>query len=163
MKNQYLKNQYLLATLVALCGCLIACSKGSGTLTPLPQSSFSFSANDSLIDFPVDLAFIQDVNSTHTILISGQYTDTTLKQGNISLRLIGDTTGRYHGDSLLVTYTDPKGIKYYNTSDSSNYVQVDKFPKTSGGLVSGGFSCKVVNGADSILLSNGAFSVSYQD
>jgi hypothetical protein len=158
-----MKNQYLLTLVLILCCILIACNKGNGTLTPLVRSSLSFSANDTLVSFPVDLAFIQDVNNIHTTLISGQYADTSSKQGNISFRLVGDTTGHYRGDSLLVTYTSASAIVYYKTSDTSNYVQVDKFPKTSGGMVSGSFNCKMANGKDSIRFSNGVFTVPYQD
>jgi hypothetical protein len=158
-----MKNQYLLTPVLMLCCILFACNKGNGTLTPLVRSSLSFSANDTMISFPMNLAFIQDVNNIHTTLISGQYADTSSKQGNISLRLVGDTTGRYREDSLLITYTNASGMIYYKTSDTSNFVQVDKFPKTPNGMVSGSFTCIVANGNDSIRFINGIFSVPFQD
>jgi len=140
-----------------------ACSKSSGSNPVItPTSSFTFSAGDSLISYPVNLVYIQDVASTHTTLISGQYPDTAAKKGSLSFRLIGDTTGRYRTDSLLVTYADGKGNVYYNTSDSTNYVQVDKFPKTYNGVVNGNFSVKVSNSSGSIQFSKGNFVAIYQ-
>jgi hypothetical protein len=116
-----------------------------------------------MINFPVSVAYIQDVVNVHTTLITGQYADTSSKTGNISIRLVGDTTGRYQGDSLLVTYTTPTGAIYYNTKDTLNYVRIDKFAKTPNGIVNGGFNCRVSNGKDSILLSDGTLLAYYQD
>ncbi|MDP4246706.1 MAG: hypothetical protein Q8932_12740 [Bacteroidota bacterium] len=158
-----MKYRYLLTPVLACCCTLFACKKSEGTLTPVIRSSFSFSARDTSISFPVDLAFIQDVSNTQTTLISGQYADTSSKTGSISLRVIGDTTGRYRGDSLLVNYVDASGRSFHNTRDSSNFAQIDKFPKKSGSLVSGSFDCHVVNGTDSIRLSGGSFSAAFQD
>ncbi len=149
-----------------LCVVFFACKKSNQPATGgASRSSFSFSANDTTISFPVNLVFIQDVLDLHTTLITGQYADTSSKQGNISIRFLGDTTGRYRaqGDSLTVTYTDPLGIAYYNTPDTNNYVQVDKFPKTPEGMVTGSFHCRVFHGTDSLLFSNGAFMAPYQD
>jgi hypothetical protein len=119
-------------------------------------------AGDSSISYPVNLVYIQNVTNTHTTRISGQYQDTSSKKGSLSFRLIGDTTGRYGGDSLFVTYTDGKGGVYYNTGDPSNYLQVDKFPKTYNGVVTGSFAVKVSNGAGSIQFSQGIFVAIYQ-
>lgn len=118
-----------------------------------------------MVSFPVNKVFIQDVLDVKTTLITGEYADTSSKEGNISIRFIGDTTGRYRaqGDSLLVTYTNSQGVAYYNAQDTLNYVQIDKFPKTANGIVSGSFYCKVFAGKDSILFSNGIFKASYQD
>ena len=116
-----------------------------------------------MVSFPVNLVFIQDVLNVHTTLISGQYADTSFRQGNISIRVFGDTTGRYRWDSLTVTYTNAAGIAYYNTSDTTNFAQIDKFPKTAGGIVSGSFNCRVFSGKDSILFSHGTFKAPYQD
>ena len=115
------------------------------------------------MSFPVNLAYIQDVYNVHTTLISGQYKDTSSKKGSISFRLIGDTTGRYRGDSLLVTYTNAAGNIYYNTSDSTNFVRVDKFEKKYNGFVSGSFYLKVFNSSGSIQFSQGSFTALYQD
>jgi hypothetical protein len=159
-----MKSILSISAILLPCLYLIACKKSNGPAAPTsPKGSFSFSINDSLINYPVDLVFIQDVSSRRTALITGQYADTSSKQGSLSLRLIGDTTGRYRGDSLLVTYTNASGETFYNTSDSSNYVQVDKFSKVLGGIVSGSFSVKAANGADSISLSKGTFTAFYQD
>jgi hypothetical protein len=142
---------------------LTACNKSSHNLPPLtPSSSLSFKAGDSLLTYPVNLVYIQDVDSIHTTLISGEYQDTASKKGSLSLRLIGDTTGRFKGSVLLVTYTDGNGKLYYNTSDTTNYVQVDKFPKTYNGVVVGSFSMRVSGDAGSLLFSNGSFSAIYQ-
>ena len=158
-----MKNAPLLLSILILCGILFACKKSSGG-NPIvqPKSSFSFLAGDSSISYPINLVYIQDVTTTHTTLISGQYQDTSSKKGSLSFRLLGDTTGRYRGDSLLVTYTDGKGSVYYNTGDSTNYVQVDKFPKTYNGVVTGSFNVKVAGSAGSIQFSRGSIIAIYQ-
>jgi hypothetical protein len=158
-----MKNNPLLTSILLLCLYIAACSKNSGTLTPRVQSSVTFSANDSFINFPLSTAFIQDVVTVHTTLITGQYEDTSSKRGSISIRLIGDTTGTFHGDSLLVTYTSAKGTIWTNTKESGNFVEIRAFAKTANGLVNGAFNCRVFNGKDSILLSNGALVAFYQN
>jgi hypothetical protein len=158
-----MKNNLLLTGILLLCLYLLACSKGGGTLTPITRASLTFTANDSMINFPVSMAYIQDVVNVHTTLITGQYADTSSKKGSISIRLVGDTTGRYQADSLLVTYTNPAGLLYYNTKDTSNYVRIDKFAKTPSGIVNGGFNCRVYNGSDTIRLSDGTLLAHYQD
>jgi len=158
-----MKNNLLLKSIICLGGIVSACNK-SGTEIPLrPSSSFTFSAGDSLISFPVNQVFVQDVYNTHTTLITGQYADTSSQKGSISIRIFGDTTGRFHGDSLLVTYISSKGTSYYNTSDSDNVVTIDKYVKKYNGTVSGSFTIKVANGPESIRLSQGQFTALYQE
>lgn len=158
-----MKNSPLLLSLMILCGIVFACKKSSGGNPNVqPKSSISFLAGDSSISYPINLVYIQDVTTTHTTLISGQYQDTSSMKGSLSFRLLGDSTGRFHGDSLFVTYTDGKGSVYYNTGDSSNYLQVDKFPKTYNGVVVGSFSVKVAGSAGSIQFSRGSFVAIYQ-
>ena len=151
-------------SLLFLCLAVYACGKSSnGPSTPAaPKSSISVSAGDSLLTYPINMAYSQEVNTTQTTLISGQFADTSSKKGSLSIRLIGDTTGRFKGDSLFVTYTDGKGNVYYNTTDNTNYVQVDKFPKTYNGVVSGSFSFAVSSSAGSIRFSNGSIIAIYQ-
>jgi hypothetical protein len=158
MKNPLLKS------ILFLCFAVYACGKSSkGPSTPAaPKSSISVSAGDSLLTYPINMVYSQQVNTTNTTLISGQFADTSSKKGSLSIRLIGDTTGRFKGDSLFVTYTDGKGNVYYNTADSTNYVQVDKFPKTDNGVVSGSFSFAVSSSAGSIRFSNGSIIAIYQ-
>ena len=159
----FMKNNLLLSSIICLGGIMSACNK-SDTMTPLqPSSSFTFSARDSLISYPVNQAFIQDVYNTHTTLITGQYPDTSSQKGSISIRIFGDTTGKFHGDSLLVTYISSSGKSYYNTSDSDNVVTIDKYVKKYNGTVSGSFAIRVANGSDSIRLNQGQFSALYQE
>src|SRR5579871_1110471 len=102
-----MKNDLSLSGTILLClGIfLIACHKSNGgSPANLNPSSLSFSANDSMISFPVNLVFIQDVSNVQTTLITGQYADSSSRPGNISIRVLGDTTGRFHGDSLFVSY-----------------------------------------------------------
>jgi hypothetical protein len=164
-KLTFMKKAPSLTLLISLCLSIIACKKSNGGTAPVSTySTLSFSANDTSVSFPVDLVFIQDVLNTHTTLITGQYVDTSANPGNISIRVIGDTTGRYQGDSLLVTYTDKRGTVYYNdTKDSSNFASIDKFPKTADGMVSGSFFCKVIKGTDTVRFSKGIFIASFQD
>jgi hypothetical protein len=146
------------------CWTFFSCTKGNGGLSPQPNyTSFSFSANDTLVSFPSTQVFIQDVLNLQTTVFIGQYADTVATPGNISIRIIGDTTGRYTGDSLLVTYTNGLGIQYSNTADSSNYVQIDTFPKKINAAVKGKFNLNVVNGSDTIKLVNGVFTTLFQD
>ncbi|HZE85113.1 MAG TPA: hypothetical protein VE035_12445 [Puia sp.] len=158
-----MKNNLLLTSILLLCVYLIACSKSNGKSAPVVGSSVSFSANDSFINFPLGTVFIQDVYNVHTTLITGQFADSSSKKGSLSIRLIGDTTGRYHGDSIQVTYINATGAIWINTKDTSNFVQINTFAKTANGHVNGGFNCKVFNGKDSILLSNGTLIALYQD
>jgi hypothetical protein len=110
----------------------------------------------------LDLAYIQDVDSTHTTLIAAQFPDTSAKQGSLGIRVLSDTTGRFQGSELLATYTDGKGNVYYNTGDSTNYVQIDKYPKTYNGIVSGSFSFIVSGSAGTMHLTNGSIIALYQ-
>ena len=159
-----MKNRPLLRSLLFLCCAVYACGKSSnGPSTPVaPTSSISVSANDSLLTYPINMVFTQEVNTTHTTLISGQYADTSSKKGSLSIRLVGDTTGLFKGNSLFVTYTDGKGNVYYKTGDSTNFVQVDKFPKTYNGVVIGSFSFAVSSSAGAIRFSNGSIIAIYQ-
>jgi hypothetical protein len=163
-----MKNRTALTFLCALCLCLCcyylaSCSKSShAALEATPTTAVSLSVNDSTIIYPLDLAYIQDVDSIHTTLISAQFPDTSVKQGSLGIRLLGDTTGRFQGSKLLATYTDGNGNVYYNNSDSTNYVQIDKFPKTYNGVVSGSFAMTVTGSAGSIHLTNGSIIAIYQ-
>src|SRR5436309_2841482 len=97
-KLNFMKNTPLLLSILFLCPVLFACKKGDGNDSFSPSSSFYFSPHHNIICFPVNLVYIQDVYDVRTTLISGQYKDTSTRKGNVSFRLIGDTTGRYHGD-----------------------------------------------------------------
>ena len=159
-----MKKGHLSKSLIFLCLAVLACGKSNNgpSVPAAPKSTITVSANDSLLSYAVNLVYLQDVNTTHTTLISAQYPDTSTKKGSLGIRLIGDTTGRFKGDSLLVTYTDGKGNVYYNTKDSTNYVQIDKFPKTYNGVVSGGFSFAVSGSAGTVRFSNGSIVAIYQ-
>src|ERR1700743_43066 len=104
-----MKNRPVLKSLLLLClfYCLWSCSKSShAPSVSTPTTTVSFSANDSMIIYPLDLAYIQDVDSTHTTLISAQFPDTSSKTGSLGIRLLSDTTGKFQGANLLVTSTD---------------------------------------------------------
>ena len=155
-----MKNGFLLIILL-LAGLFIeSCSK-SGTLPNI--SPISFTANDSSVSFPVGKVYIEDVLNLQTTALIGQYADTSNNPGNISIRVLSDTTGRFSGDSLLVTYTNNYGTVFTNFIDSSSYMKIDKFPKTPNGTVTGSFSVTVVNGNDTLKLSKGIFTAVYQN
>jgi hypothetical protein len=158
-----MKNNLLLISTICLGGVLSACQKNDKLVPILPSSTLTFSANDSSISYPVNEAFIQDVYNTHTTLITGQFQDSSSQKGSISIRVFGDTTGSWHGDSLLVTYVSSSGKQYYNTSDSTNVVTIDKFVKQYNGAVSGSFSVNVASGSESIRLRQGTFTALYQE
>lgn len=158
----FMKHLLLIST-ICLGGALLACNKSDKLGPIVPPSSFVFSANDSMISFPVNQVFIQDVYNTHTTLITGQYQDTSSKKGSISIRVLADTTGTFHGDSLLVTYVSSSGQQYYNTRDNANVVRIDKFEKKYNGNVSGSFTINVASGAENIRLQQGTFTALYQE
>ena len=159
-----MKNRPLLKFLLFLCWAAYACGKSSNgpSAPPVPKSSISVSANDSLITYPINLAYTQEVNTTHTTLISAQFQDTSSKKGSLSIRVLSDTTGSFKGNNLLVTYTDGKGRIYYNTKDTTNVVQLDKFPKTYNGVIVGSFSFLVSGSAGTVRFSNGSIIAIYQ-
>jgi hypothetical protein len=148
----------LLSCLLAACG---KSSHGPG-VSATPVSSISVSANDSLLHYTVNLVHIQDVDSTHTTLISGEYADSSSKKGSLAIRLPGDTTGRFTGGSLHITYTDGNGNLYYNTADTTNYVQLDKYPKSDNAVVSGSFSFSATGSAGNVKFSNGSIIAIFQ-
>jgi len=142
---------------------MTACSKNNHPASPVaPTTSIYFTINDSTVNYPVNLAYIQDVDSLQTTLITGQFPDTAGKQGSLAIRFLSDTTGRFQGSDLLVTYTDGLGNVYYNSSDTTNYIQVDKYPKSYNGVVSGSFSIIVTGQVGTITLSKGNIIALYQ-
>ena len=162
-KTVAMKNGPLLRSIIFLCISLASCSKSShGPSSIAPTTSISFSANDSTIIYPLNLVYTQDVDSTHTTLISGEFPDTSAKKGSLGIRLLGDTTGRFQGSRLLVTYTDGIGNLYYNNADTTNYVEIDKYPKSYNGIVSGSFSFVVTGTAGTVRFKNGSIIALYQ-
>ena len=159
-----MKNGPIKSALILLCGIALAsCSKSSyPTTAAAPTTSIFFTVNDSIVKYPENLAYIQDVDSVHTTLISGQFPDTASKQGSLAIRVLSDTTGRFNGNNLLVTYTDGAGNVYYNSTDTTDYVELDKYPKSYNGVVSGSFSIIVTGQAGTVTLSNGSIIALYQ-
>jgi hypothetical protein len=96
-------------------------------------------------------------------MITGQNPDSVSQPGSIAIRVLGDTTGRFAGDSLQATYVSATGSVYYNTKDSGNYVVIEQFDKRYNGLVSGHFAMKVSDGTSAIKFSDGVFSAFYQE
>jgi hypothetical protein len=159
-----MKSRPLLTSIAYLCISLAACTKSSHeTAAPVaPTTSIFFTINDSTVNYPENLAYIQDVDSVHTTLISGQFSDTSSKQGSLAIRVLSDTTGRFNGSNLLVTYTDGVGNVYYNNTDTTNFVELDKYPKSYNGVVSGSFSIIVTGQAGTVTLSRGSIIALYQ-
>jgi hypothetical protein len=158
-----MKSGPIKSALVLLCASLASCSKSSQPASPVaPTTSIYFIINDSTVNYPENLVFIQDVDSVHTTLISGQFSDTASKQGSLAIRVLSDTTGRFNGNNLLVTYTDGAGNVYYNSTDTTNYVELDKYPKSYNGVVSGSFSIIVTGQAGTVTLSRGSIIALYQ-
>jgi len=116
-----------------------------------------------VIIYPLVLAYTQDVDSTHTTLISAQYPDSLAKKGSLGIRVMSDTAGRFKGSSLLVAYMDGNSNMYYNnTADSTSYVELDKYSRTYNGIVSGSFAVTVTGPAGTIHLVNGSIIALYQ-
>ena len=161
MEDKYLKPAFLLLLSVFF----IACSKSNhAAAVAKPNYSLHFTASDSTINYPINQAFTQNIYSLNTTLITGQWSDTSSRQGSISIRVFGDTTGRYPADSLQITYTSGTGMIYSNTTDSNNFVKIDRYDKSADGIVSGSFACKVSDSSGAaLLLSGGAFVAQYQN
>ena len=140
----------------------VACKKSGNGNTTFP-SSLTFQTTDSSFHFPITLAAVQEVDTLHTTLISGGYADTSSNQGNISIRVIGDTTSTYKATAVLVTYVDWAGNSYSSSGDSTDYVTITKFYKTDNGTVSGSFSVTVTGTLGTITLSNGQFMAPFLD
>lgn len=158
-----MKNTQLPGIIILFSCFFTFCGKSHGPDNGQISTSFIFSAGDSLVSYPVNRAFIQDVTNTHTTLITGQYADTSSRRGSISIRVMGDTTGLFRSDSLLVTYVDAAGHTFYNSRDSTNRVQIGRFTKGYNGIVSGSFQVKLTSAsAGSLQLSNGSFTAVFQ-
>ena len=159
MKKSQVRLSVLLFVLV-LFG--LACKKGGQSSTSVP-STLTFQTTDSSFHFPVTLAAVQEVDTLHTTLISGGYADTSSNQGNISIRVIGDTTLTYKATAVLVTYVDWAGNSYTSNGDSTDYVTITKFQKTANGTVTGSFAVTVTGTMGTITLSNGQFIAPFLD
>jgi len=101
--------------LILVVCCYASACKKSHSSTIQPSLSFTATSVDSgshAIYFPTVVVAVQEVDTLHSTLISGQYSDTSTLQGSLSIRLIGDTTGTFKGNNLLVTYVDGQGNIY---------------------------------------------------
>lgn len=141
----------------------LACSKNNDPAAGHFTTSVSFMAGTGAVNFPVGGVAQQNVGSTSTTLITGQYADTSVRKGNISIRVIGgDTTRQYRTPNVLVTFTDSTGAVWTNSSDTTNAVTFYQFNKTAGSEVHGTFSCIVTNPQGTrLLLDNGNFTAPY--
>jgi hypothetical protein len=143
----------------------LACKKtsNSGTVTPtLTLTATSQTSGSLAIHFPTVVVAVQEVDTLHSTLISGQYADTSSLQGSLSIRVVGDTTGTFSGNALLVTYVDGQGNVYNSTGDSTDNVTITKFSKAASGLVTGSFDL-TVTGTPGTLTLNGQFTAAFLD
>lgn len=151
--------------LLVICCYTLACKKNhSGAITPsLSFEATSQTSGSLAIHFPTVVVAVQEVDTLHSTLISGQYADTSSLLGSLSIRVIGDTTGIYTGNSLLVTYVDGQGNTYENSGDSTDNVTITRFSKASGGLVTGSFNLTVTGTAGTLVLDGGSFTAAFLD
>ena len=147
---------------------LLACKK-SQTTGQLP-SAISFQTTSTIqpitpvaVHFPVNVVAVQQVDTLNTTLISGSFGDTSTRTGSINIHVIGDTTLTYTGSKVLVTYVDSSGYTYNSAGDSSDVVQITRFPKTENGIVTGTFKVTVSGTNGSLMLTGGAFEVPFLD
>jgi hypothetical protein len=151
--------------LIVVCFAAFACKKNtnSGKITPtLTFTATSQTSGSIAIHFPTVVVAVQEVDTLHSTLISGQYSDTSSLQGSLSIRVIGDTTGTFSGSSLLVTYVDGQGNMYNSSGDSTDHVTITTFSKASEGLVTGSFDL-TVTGTPGTLTLNGQFTAAFLD
>ncbi|HTJ14620.1 MAG TPA: hypothetical protein VL547_21420 [Dinghuibacter sp.] len=144
--------------------CLFGCKKNhSGSFTPALTITATSTTNGSQsIRFPTVVVAVQEVDTLHSTLISGQYSDTSTLQGSISIRVIGDTTGTYKGNKLLVTYVDGLGNTYNSQGDSTDQVTITRFSKQANGEVTGSFFINVYDTPNELTLS-GQFTAGFLD
>lgn len=144
--------------------CLVfACKKhaSTGSITPsLSITATSQTSGSTAIHFPKVVVAVQMVDTLHSTLISGQYADTT--KGSISIRVIGDTTGTFSGNAVLVTYVDGNGNSYNSSGASTDKVTITTFSKKAGGLVAGSFYL-TVTGTPGTLMLAGQFTAGFLD
>src|ERR1700744_413532 len=143
---------------------ITACKKNpSGTFTPsLSITATSQTTGAQSIHFPTVVVAVQEVDTLHSTLISGQYADTSTAPGSISIRVIGDTTGTFRGNSILVTYVDGMGNAYESQGDSTDMVTITHFSKQANGLVTGNFNLQVYDTPNELTLS-GQFTAGFLD
>ncbi len=157
------------ALLLMLCWSISACKKNhTSSNSTTVASSFSFQATSATtgsvpVHFTTAFAAVQQVDTLHNTLISAQYADTSAEKGNISIRVIGDTTSTYRGAAVLVTYTDASGNVYDSQGDSTDFVTITRFSKVDGQAVSGTFGATVAGTQGTISLTNGAFTAPFLD
>lgn len=143
--------------------CLVlACSKSNDGNNNQFTASLSFQAGTGIVQYPRASVTTESINNVTTTLITGQYADTSSKQGSISIRVIGDSTLQYKTPNVLVTFTDSTGRTWTNTADTTNTVSIYRFDKTPNGQVHGSFSCTVTNQqGNRLLLDKGNFTAPY--
>jgi hypothetical protein len=142
-----------------------ACKKHSSSSTITPSLSFTATSQTSgstVLHFPNVVVAVQEVDTLHSTLISGQYADTSSLTGSLSIRVIGDTTGTFTASSVLVTYVDGQGNIYNSSGDSTDKVTITNFSKAAGGLVDGSFYLTVTGTPGSLLLT-GNFTAGFLD
>jgi len=154
-----MKKNLVLTALLAVSTLLPGCSKKNNS----SATSLSFETPTASVIFPVSFAAVQVVDTLQTTLIAGQFSDTSTSLENISIRVLGDTSLTYKGNSVLVTYTDVAGNTYNSSGDSTDYVTISQFPKADEALVTGSFSVTVTGSNGTLLLNNGHFTASFQD
>lgn len=150
---------------IIVCFAALACKKTSSSGKVIPSLNLTATSQTSgslAIHFPTVVVAVQEVDTLHSTLISGQYADTSSLQGSLSIRVVGDTTGTFTGNSLLVTYVDGQGNIYNSTGDSTDNVIITKFSKAAGGLVSGSFDLTVA-GTPGTLTLTGQFTAGFLD
>lgn len=161
MKKSLVRGMPLLIAVLLL---LPACKKNhSGSFTPSLNITATSTTNGSqTLRFPTVVVAVQEVDTLHSTLISGQYSDTSTLQGSISIRVIGDTTGTYTGSKLLVTYVDGLGNAYESQGDSTDQVIITRFSKQANGEVTGSFHIDVYDTPDELTLT-GQFTAGFLD
>ncbi|TDX01944.1 hypothetical protein [Dinghuibacter silviterrae] len=141
----------------------LACKKNTSSSAITPSLSFTATSQtngSTAIHFPNVVVAVQEVDTLHSTLISGQYADTSSATGSISIRVIGDTTGTYKANAVLVTYVDGQGNIYNSSGDSTDEVTITKFSKAAGGLVTGSFDLTVTGTPGSLVLA-GSFTAGF--
>jgi Family of unknown function (DUF6252) len=87
------------------------------------------------------------IGALSAINIQGKYPDSTGRKNTLTLRVLGDSAGKYGYTQIIAGYTDSLGNNFTTGSDTANTITITKLEKKYNGLVTGTFSIVVYNAA----------------
>ncbi len=77
----------------------------------------------------------ETIGAVTAINIQGKYPDSTGKKNTLTLRVLGDSAGKYGYTVIIAGYTDSLGNSFTTGSDTANTITITKLEKKYNGLV----------------------------